>query len=105
MKPLLELVEDYGEACYEHGRLGADFGAEEAYDKAGELLTEIRQRIESDAERLAGLELDAARAGELLTAARKAVLALAHAATLGPMYNDAYEALSTAIDAAMAEGE
>lgn len=98
MKPLLELVEDYGEACYEHGRLGVTYAGEDAYDKSGELLAEIRARLEV-------MEREVARAGELLTAARKAVLALAHAATLGPMYNDAYEALSTAIDAAIAEGE
>ena len=46
MKPLLELIEDYGEACYEHGRLGVTYAGEDAYDKSGELLAEIRARLE-----------------------------------------------------------
>ena len=108
MKPLLELVEDYGEACYEHGRLGADFSAEEAYDKAGELLTEIRQRIEADADRLAGLERDAARYRFI----EKNCHAEYHPATcdywqIAGEFKAAseIEGLAEAIDAAMAEGE
>ena len=56
MKPLLELIEDYGEACYEHGRLGVTYSGDDAYDKAGDLLAEIRARLESDDGRLAELE-------------------------------------------------
>lgn len=58
-KGLIELVEEYGEAMYEHGhQRNGDY---HYYDKAAVLLAKIRQRLEADAERLAGLERGAAR--------------------------------------------
>lgn len=53
-KGLIELVEEYGEAMYEHGhQRNGDY---HYYDKAAVLLAKIRQRLEADAESLAGLE-------------------------------------------------
>lgn len=40
-KSLIQIVEEYGEAMYEHGRLRDG----EAYDEACAILSEIRQRI------------------------------------------------------------
>jgi hypothetical protein len=45
-----------------------------------------------------------AEAAALLKACRKAVLALAHASTENPLYNEDYEALSAAIEAAKESG-
>jgi hypothetical protein len=63
-KSLIELVEEYG--CYQkyagyYDGVGRPGPSEESIDQADALLSEIRQRLEADAERLAGLERGAAR--------------------------------------------